>query len=146
MQDQALYFQCFRPDEDFAGFGRYYAISKDDFLIREVSGEEIESLQEPAEAGSATTPYAQILMSCLSPDGNYCLLVVSNSGRDSIGGRLLLVRLADLAQTEIRGIDPSGILTPPLSRNVYAPGIEWNTKALLISMRDGLKSYVLEQH
>ena len=65
--------------------------------------------------------------------------------RDKMAYRetLLLIRLEDMAVVKPGGLEAEDILSGPLAK-AYPVCIEWNTQALLIGTKTGVRAYCFE--
>ncbi len=133
-----LAFMAFKPGEDYSGFNKYHAISKESQTVVDVNADTLQSyIQEGTTTDFSTVPYEAIYKYVLSPDGNYALILTKNpNGSD----HLYMVRLETLELKEVRGLDPSSIQVEE-SGSDYQTIIEWNTGILIINTTEGVKAY-----
>ncbi len=131
-------FMAFKPGEDFSGFNKYHAISKESQTVVDVNEETLQSyIQEGTATDFSAVPYEAIFEYELSPDGNYALILTKDISRND---HLYMLRLATFELKEVKGIDPSTIEVAAFAKK-YQPIIEWNTETLIIITREGIETY-----
>ena len=130
-----IFFQCFRPEQDFEGYRSLFAIPTDGGEIVKIVNTDMETIAEKDRIFS----YYAINYIRQSPDGYYALVVGGNAMDDS--KKLLLINLETMSYEEVGGLDAASINFLP---TVRCPVIEWNSENLLIHTRDGLKTFIIE--
>ena len=134
-------FQCFRPDRDYAGLDNYWAFETGTGKAVRLTAEEIRNLNTVTEGSDdPLNAYEIIINEVLSPDGRYAVFHTSSKNDEKTARHLRLVRLSDMSAIEVRGIDPEALEVLPADRNA----IEWNSDAVLILLRSGVKSFMIE--
>ena len=131
--------QLLRPEEDFAGLGRYIAISKEEASPVLLTDEDLADCAEslsPEASSVLDSPYQVILSTSLSPDGNYALLITHAPPESS--PNLYLMRLSDLTLKEVQLPEDTPL---PLVNMLY---IDWNTDTILIGTMNGPMAFRFE--
>lgn len=82
--------------------------------------------------------YQEIHKAVFSPDGHYLLLHALGDSAN-----LLLVRLEDMAVVKVGGLDAVDINSGAMARK-YPVCIEWNTDALIIGTKDGIRPFTFD--
>ena len=126
---ETLAFQIISPEKDFEGLDRLLCVTKDTNEIVSLSPEEY------MKATEGEHPYQEILKAVFSPDGHYLLLHTQGDSRN-----LLLVRLEDMKALKVSGLDPEEINSGARAKS-YPVCIEWNTEALIIGTKDGIRAF-----
>ena len=145
-------FQVLDVDNDFAGMDTYYCISNATNEIGNFTAEELkdsmEKYADTDENGKLKVPgngypYQTLLITTLSPDGNYLLVYGQCVTEQNTYNKLYLIRLQDLAIREIKGLDADSIINDTAELR-FSVGIVWNTDDLIINTKDGIKTYRFE--
>ncbi|MBQ6595527.1 MAG: hypothetical protein IJH78_07730 [Clostridia bacterium] len=140
-------FQCVRPDDGFAGMGRYLTVARGDGRIEARTAYDIWNMFAKAEESGVSLyeayPIQAMLTVRLSPDGRYLLAHTLEKGEEQQKTfHLYLIRLDDLAVREAGGIDPGDILYgDPAQGRGFRQSIEWNCDTLLICTSEGIRAY-----
>ncbi len=127
-----IFFQCYRPDQDFEGYDRLCALPVEGSTVTEFSYTEIQAIPKK----DLQTAYYAIYLMRLSPDGYYALALARDRMADT--KKLLLIDLENMTYKEVGGIDAGSI---DLSLMDNDPVIEWNSDVLLVTTKEGIKTY-----
>ncbi len=134
-------FQCFRPDRGNAGLENYWAFDAESGSIVKLSTEDIRNLNTSAVSNdTALSAYETICNTALSPDGRYTVFRTMKNDPQDKAVHLRLVRLSDMAAIELTGFDVGDLSAVPVERSV----VTWNSNALIIMLKNGLRSFVIE--